>query len=184
MDSKTIGICPQRFESPRAWRASRPPKLPGDLPAKVRIPSSLASISAPKASPASRHPEKSGALEGALCRDREHWRECLAETGARLLFSSPVGLRGTCGLVKLLEKRKTRSSLRLAQVRKSALLGGAALLVSFWSVLSGPAAKGRLAALQRRGPFLFKNCGKQVIPIGTAPWEARTPDLEVSSLTL
>ena len=28
MDSKTIGICPQRFESPRAWRASRPPKLP------------------------------------------------------------------------------------------------------------------------------------------------------------
>ena len=23
-----LGICPQRFESPRAWRASRPPKLP------------------------------------------------------------------------------------------------------------------------------------------------------------
>ena len=84
-----LGICPQRFESPRAWRASRPPKLP-PLPGTPR--------------------------------SREHWRgrfaetctspqvcpsgERLAETGARLLFSSPVGLRGTCGLVKLLEKRK------------------------------------------------------------------------------
>ena len=205
-----LGICPQRFESPRAWRASRPPKLPplpgtprsrehwrgrfaetgsiggSALPRRGRVCSSRLPLGCAGLADLLSYEKKEKPIFLETCTSPQVCPsgERLAETGARLLFSSPVGLRGTCGLVKLLEKRKTRSSLRLAQVRKSALLGGAALLVSFWSVLSGPAAQGRLAALQRRGPFLFKNCGKQVIPIGTAPWEARTPDLEVDSLTL
>ena len=110
-----LGICPQRFESPRAWRASRRGRFAetgsiggSALPRRGRVCSSRLPLGCAGLADLLSYEKKEKPIFLETCTSPQVCPsgERLAETGARLLFSSPVGLRGTCGLVKLLEKRK------------------------------------------------------------------------------